>query len=106
MARMILVAAAIAAGTALAPCARAQDQVVDCQAFGNAAARVAEYREAGAPMAGVLAYLHRLTPQDAVRAAIELEVRRVYAERLGIDEARTKAYARCLAVLGNFGKET
>jgi len=107
--RQVLAILAAIAGVALALApARLNAQVkarVDCHEYAAVVARIAEYREVGAPLKGVLNYLRQIHPPGLVLAAVEREAKRVYAEALAPDKAAYGAYRRCQDHLGELGAE-
>ena len=79
----------------------AQERVtVNCAQYSAFAARVAEYREVGAPLARVLNKVRQDNPAELVRRLLAREAARVYAEGRPPEEAAHEAFRRCAAELG------
>ena len=96
------IAGALVAGAAQAQKPRVQ---VDCLAWANFGASIAEFREVGAPLPGILSYIGRRHPAGLLRTALEREARRVYGQGRAPEDARADAYRRCQDYLGEIPVE-
>ncbi len=93
----IAIPAAIA-GAALGVSAQAP-QVLNCHNYAQFAANVAVFREVGAPIHRVLAYI-RAGNEGSLLAVMEREVKLVYAEKRKPSDAAFDAFKRCEERLG------
>lgn len=108
MERLLAVAAAIAGVALVLAAARLNAQPkasFDCHSYASFAGRMAEFREVGAPLAGLLEYLRQNNPPGLALGALEREAKRVYAEGRPRSEAVWSAYKRCQEQLGDLGVE-
>jgi hypothetical protein len=79
---------------------------VECGSYSAFAAAVAQFKAAGAPLPGVLAYIRKLHPPGVLRLAMERLATRVYAEGHPPERTGWEAYRRCQATLGEIEMES
>lgn len=107
LAWLLVIAAVISLVVWAAP-VRAEPVSFECRTFAPAIAGFTDFRDTGARLELVIKMARQRNPQmtRAHMAVVERELRRLWQERLTRDQAELRLYERCVAQMGDMGRDT